>query len=170
MKWWRWCLWSIGGAVLLIALLAGWGALLPLANTGSRSIDIARPPAAVWAVLTDAERAPRWQPMLARVRRLTPTVHEMTYTDGIVARGETTLSDPPRQLVERVVPDPAVPFRGGWSTELTPTATGTLVTFTSSIEIDQPLIRWAQRYIFTMEKTLDEMLAGLKRETERQSD
>ncbi len=92
----------------------------------------------------------------------------MTYTDGIVAQAETTLGDPPRRFVERVLPDPVVPFRGGWSTELTPNGTGTRVTFTSSIEIDQPLIRWAQRYIFTMEKTLDAMLAGLKRETERQ--
>ncbi len=58
MKIWRSCLWAVGGAVLLVALLAVWGALLPLFNMGSRSIDIARPPATVWAVLTDEEKGP----------------------------------------------------------------------------------------------------------------
>ena len=67
----------------------------------------------------------------------------------MVARAETTFKDSTGPLAQRVLHD-------------------TRVTFTSSIEIEQPLTRWAQRYIFTMERTLDEMLAGLKRETERQ--
>lgn len=166
MKFLKWSLWGLGSLVALIAILAAWGMMLPLSNAGTRSIEIARPPEHVWAVMNDPVRAPRWQPMLASVKPLSPTLHEMTYTDGIVARAETKISDPPRRLVERIVTDPNVPFRGGWTADLMPTQAGTRITFHSDIEIDQPLIRWAQRYIFTLEKTLDEMLAGLKREAE----
>lgn len=166
MKLLKWTLVGLGGLAAAIAILAAWGTMLPLSNAGSRSIEIARPPEHVWAVMHDAARAPRWQPMLASAKRLSPTLIEMTYTDGIVARAETKVSEPPRRLVERIVPDPNVPFRGGWTAELTPTPSGTRVTFHSDIEIDQPLIRWAQRYVFTLEKSLDEMLAGLKRESE----
>lgn len=167
MRFWRWLLYPLGALLLLVGALYLWGSALPLPSSGSHSIEIARPPAAVWAVMMDPARVPAWQPMVKSVKPVSAMVNELTYTDGIVARTQTTLSEPPHRLAERIIADPTVPFRSHWEAQLAPSPTGTRVTFSSTVEIDQPLIRWAQRYLFTMDKALAEMLNGLKREAER---
>ncbi|MBY0507287.1 MAG: SRPBCC family protein [Bryobacteraceae bacterium] len=167
MKLWRWLAYALGGLLAFVGLIYAWGALLPLSNSATRSIEIARPPAEVWAVMLDPARAPKWQPMVKELKILSPVLHEIVYTDGMVARVETTKSDAPRLLEERTLPDPSLPFRAHWDVRLEPTSAGTRVTSTSTGEIDSPLIRWAQRYVFPLDKTLGEMLDGLKRECER---
>ena len=157
---------AYAGATLLalLAVLYLWGSLLPLANSGSRSIVIHAPPQRVWDVMLDPARVPQWQDMVARAERISEHRTRLTYTDGIVAIMEDTQFEPPRRYAERSVPSPETPFRSRVRVEIDPVGDAhSRFTVHSTIEIDAPLIRFAQRYFFTLDKAHDNMLIALKR-------
>src|SRR5205085_1210284 len=104
-------------------------------------VEIARPPAEVYAAVADLERGPEWQPSLVRVdveggievRRIAGQERE--------SRFEVTRAEPPR-LFEIVSHAPPV---RAWATfELEPVALGTRVDLTVVLELGGPL-RFAGR-------------------------
>lgn len=158
----------IGGLALLLVSLYVWGSLLPLTNSASKSIIIKAPPQKIWDVMLDPQRVPQWQEMVAKAERIGEHRTRVTYTDGIIAETEDTVFEPPRRYEERSVPSPHTPFRSIVRVEIDPVEANTSrLTVHSTIEIDSPLIRLAQRYIFTLDKAHDSILNGLKRLVEK---
>ena len=108
-----------------------------------QDIEIARPPAEVYAVVADLERAPEWQPSLVRVdvergvevRRIAAQEREATF--------EVTRNEPPR-LFEIV--SNAGPIRAWATFELEPVDGGTRVDLTLVLELGGAL-RFAGRMI-----------------------
>jgi carbon monoxide dehydrogenase subunit G len=104
----------------------------------TETFEVDRPPAAVFAVLTDPERLPEWQPTTVDVRRTATgplsegEVFEETHKAG-PRRMDSTFRvaayDAPRQFALVAVEGP-VKFDGRW--ELEARQGGTLVTFTGS--------------------------------------
>jgi uncharacterized protein YndB with AHSA1/START domain len=107
------------------------------------SIEIARPPEEVYAVIADLERGPEWQPSLVRVdvergtevRRIGGHEREATY--------EVTRAEPPR-LFEIV--SHSGPVRVWATFELERVEAGTRVHFTLVLELSGAL-RFAGRMI-----------------------
>jgi carbon monoxide dehydrogenase subunit G len=125
-----------------------------------QSIEIARPPEEVYAVVSDLERGPEWQPSLVRVdvergvevRRIAGQEREATF--------EVTRNEPPR-LFEIV--SNARPVRAWATFELEPVDGGTRVNFTLVLELGGAL-RLAGRMIRgRAEQEARENLERLKR-------
>ena len=108
-----------------------------------QSIEIARPAEDVYAVVTDLERGPEWQPSLVRVdvergvevRRIAAQEREATF--------EVTRNEPPR-LFEIV--SNAGPIRAWATFELEPVDGGTRVDLTLVLELGGA-VRFAGRMI-----------------------
>jgi uncharacterized protein YndB with AHSA1/START domain len=104
----------------------------------TETFEVDRPPAAVFAVLTDPERLPEWQPTTIDVRRTATgplsqgEVFEETHKAGprrLDSTFRVAALDPPRQFALTAVDGP-VKFDGRW--ELEEREGRTLVTFTGS--------------------------------------
>jgi carbon monoxide dehydrogenase subunit G len=78
-----------------------------------RTIDIARPPQAVFAFVTDLDNLPRWQPTVRHVEWKPPLEQGSTFEETremlgrrATSRLEVTALDPPREFSIRVVEGP----------------------------------------------------------------
>ncbi len=98
----------------------------------SASVDVAAPPARVWAVVSDVARMPEWSPEL---RRLYPVGGREPRVGmrmiGVNRRGYVLW--PTTSTVVRLEPERAVAWRtrqsgATWTYELEPTSTGTRLT------------------------------------------
>jgi carbon monoxide dehydrogenase subunit G len=106
-------------------------------------IEIARSPEEVYAVVSDLERGPEWQPSLVRVDVERGTEVRRIAGHEREARFEVTRAEPPR-LFEIVS---HVSHVRAWATfELDPAGAGTRVRFSLLLELSGPL-RFAGRMI-----------------------
>lgn len=155
----RW-VWLVVGilAALIIALFIV-GAMLPQKHSVSRSITAPKTPEEVWAVITDHEKDPAWRPDVESVRRMTDRnghpVWEEHYKNGDSMGIETTVSEPPRKLVRKIVDQTM--FSGVWTYELTPSADGksTTVKITEDGEVYNAAFRFIGRFIIGNATTLE---------------
>ena len=69
-------------------------------------------------------------------------------------------AEEPRRLVTRIVDD-GLPFGGTWTYDIVPIDGGSRVTITEDGWIGNPLFRFFARYVFGMNRTVDEALRGL---------
>jgi len=96
-----------------------------------RSIEIAAPPAAVWAIISDLKRMGEWSPQCRSMVVLGSEVKQGTRTININGQGrvrwptnaQVVVFEPERKLAFRILENRTV-----WSYELAPTANGTRVT------------------------------------------
>jgi uncharacterized protein YndB with AHSA1/START domain len=92
-------------------------------------IDIDRPPAAVWALISDLRLMPKWSPQCRVMKALGPV---QTGTKTVNLNRRKYLFWPTTCQLTEVVPERKLAFRVNenntvWSYELEPTATGTRV-------------------------------------------
>jgi uncharacterized protein YndB with AHSA1/START domain len=106
-----------------------------------QSIEIARPPQAVFDFLTDPERLPEWQTSTVEVRRERSGPLEVgeRFTEVHAAMGrrlestvEVAESTPPSAFALKIL-DGAMPLDGRWTFE--PTADGTRVHFVGEANV-----------------------------------
>ena len=155
---WLWIV--LGAIVLLVALVAVVGALLPLGHVASRSAVIAVAPEPIWETLTTIDDYCSWRADLKSVERLPDH-------DGHVAWRETgswgTITferielEPNRRIVTRIV-DTGEGFGGTWTYELQPESGGTRVTITERGEVYNIFFRFLSRFVFGHTSTLDTYL------------
>ena len=107
------------------------------------SIEIARPPEKVHAVIADLERGPEWQPSLVRVDAERGTEVRRIGGHEREARFDVTRDEPPR-LFEIV--SHGGPVRASATFELEPVESGTRVDFSLVLELGGAL-RLAGRMI-----------------------
>jgi uncharacterized protein YndB with AHSA1/START domain len=149
-------------AVLVVGLLVvGW--LLPEKHTASQHVQLAAPPEAVWALLTNVEAFPTWRSDVKAVERLPDRDGRPVWVEE-GSNGRITFAterrEPPRLLVTRIA-DPDLPFGGTWTYEVAQTPGGSTVTITEDGAIYNPVFRVMARFVFGYEATMKAFLQSL---------
>ncbi len=160
----KWILIGLAAIILLIALVAIIGVLLPRDHVASRTLRLKQPPDAVWAALTNVEAFPTWRPNIARVERL-PEKNGRPVWREVDGRNESMTFecetfDPPRQLVTRIA-DQNLPFGGTWTWQINPVDGGSELSITENGEIYNPIFRFMARFVLGYTATLDGYLTAL---------
>lgn len=150
-------------ALVAVAFLIGW--MLPKGHTAARTLRLKQSPAAVWAVITDAQAMPSWRPNVIKVERLADQnghpVWRESYKNGDSLPLEIVESVSPTRLVGRIA-DPKLPFGGTWTYELTPVDGGCTLTITERGEVYNPIFRLVSRFM-NQTATIEEYLTYLAR-------
>jgi uncharacterized protein YndB with AHSA1/START domain len=150
------------GSVVGLICLKGYGATLPVGHTATGSALIAAPPAAVYSIVTTAERATEWRPGVDHVTVLGAASGRFRWVeDG--EWGPITFEvldfEAPRRFVSMVVDHPD--FGGTWSWTFEAEGEGTRVTVVEDGEVFDPIFR-----VFTHHgdaaSTINEVLGGLQ--------
>lgn len=159
----KWLLIAGLALVLIAALLAAIGYLLPQGHVASRSAYYRAPPDAVFAVISDVAAGAAWRPDLQKVEML-PAVEGRERFREIGRTGAITMEvierTPPARQVVRIA-DPDQPFGGTWTYELAPDDGGTRVTITERGEIYNPIFRALARFVFGYTSTMEDYLRAL---------
>jgi uncharacterized protein YndB with AHSA1/START domain len=145
-------------SIVLVVIIVG--ALLPVAHTAERSVEISAPPERVWAALTDVSAFPTWRPDVASVEQLPDGTWREHGRNGVITY-RVTAAEPPSRLVVRIV-DKTLPFGGEWEYRVVPGS----VTITERGEIYNPVFRFMSRFVFGQTATIEAYLWALKRRVE----
>ena len=160
----KWILLSVIALVVLVAVIALIGALLPKGHVASRTAQFREPPEVLWRVITDYVGSVSWRRDVQEVTRLPDQNGHPVWREtdkrgqGLVL--ETVESAPPRRLVRRIA-DPSLPFGGTWTYDLAPLTGGTSLTITENGEVYNPIFRFLSRFIFGHAATIDSYLKAL---------
>ncbi|OKI30945.1 SRPBCC family protein [Streptomyces sp. CB03911] len=154
---------ALGAVAATCASLFALGRCLPLKHTARRSLEVHRPPEAVWDTLVDIDGYPRWRPGLTRVERLPDESGRIRWREyeshGDVAY-ELVDATPPLRLVTAIA-DPRLPFGGSWTYEITPWPGGCTLTIVERGEIRSPLFRVVARFVTGYTAQLERYLTAL---------
>ena len=156
-------LWIVGVliAVGVIVFVIGW--MLPVAHVVSNSAGFARPPEAIYAIVSDVWSYPKWWSDMSRVEALPPNAGRARFrqhmgADGVVV--EVVEAVAPVRFVTRIA-DPGQPFGGTWTLEIAPTATGSTLTVTERGEVYNPVFRFVSRFVMGHTSTINSFLDAL---------
>src|ERR1044071_5046407 len=109
------------GLLAAVASMGVGGLFISKAHVGTRAVRLDKPPAQVWAVMTDFQGATSWRKGLKSVERLPDQnghpVWRETGSYGVIPLEIVELT-PPARVVTRIA-DPKLPFGGTWTYELT---------------------------------------------------
>lgn len=149
------------GLVLLMALI---GLALPRAHVAARAAVLAKPPADVWAALTDLDAQPRWRKGLEKLERLDGARFRETTTQGAIIF--EIVEERPHELRITRIADDKLPFGGRWIYELAPAGTvdgagGTRLAITEDGFIKNPVFRFLARTVFSTSATMEAFLRDL---------
>jgi hypothetical protein len=136
----KWILIAAAALVVVAALVTAIGWLLPRTHVARRTLTVHRPPAEVWALISDPAR-----------RR------ELSESDVPV---ETVEAQPPRRLVSRIA-DPTLPFGGTWTYAISPLPDGSSLTITEDGYVSNPIFRFVSRLVIGHHATLDTYLTNV---------
>jgi uncharacterized protein YndB with AHSA1/START domain len=140
----KWLLVVAGALVALAVLIVVVGALRPRTHVASRAFRLEKPPADVWAVVSDLARLPEWFSEVTRVERIEdidgrPAYRE-TYGGNFTVTTVVREWEDQRKLVREILPGGM--FYGSWTLELAPDGEGmTRLTITERGTIDNPFFR-----------------------------
>lgn len=145
--------WIAGGIVGSLALLGLvlWllGRSLPEGHVMSVTLRLARPPAEVFAVLSDSALIPSWDRGVDRVERL-PDRDGREAWRWTMGRNAmvlvTTRSEPPSLLV-RTIGDEGKMFSGDWTCEVSADGSGTALALTEHGRIHVAIPRAMMHYL-----------------------
>jgi hypothetical protein len=159
-------MWIVGTMVALVTIVVIVGASLPKEHRASATRVVHGAPDAVWALIDDLAAAPAWRSDLKSVERL-PDKSGFPAWVEIDRRGhripyETVRRDPPRTLVRRIA-DPALPFGGTWTINVSHTNGHASVEIVEDGEVYNPIFRFMSKFIFGHTKTMESYLDALAR-------
>lgn len=161
----RWILIALGVLVLLVALVALIGALLPKGHVTARSAVYRHPPEEVFAALHGFAEYPQWHKDVSKVEILAPADGRERFREtnrfGVITFSVDE-AVPPGRMVTRIA-DPDLPFGGTWTYELVPVPEGTRVTITERGEVYNVFFRFMSRFVFSQHATIDSLLSALGR-------
>jgi uncharacterized protein YndB with AHSA1/START domain len=157
---------------IVIAVLAavgiglwGFGMLLPVAHSVTRSAVVPATPGKVWALITDFAAEPAWNRALKESRRIDDRDGNQVWLT-VDRRGgkmplETVEAVPETKLVRKIA-DPKLPFGGKWTITLAREGTATRVTVTEDGEVYNPFFRVGAKLFMNPAASMAQYLAGLK--------
>ena len=158
MKW----VWLIGGGlVVLFALMAAIGAMLPRAHHATRKARFQQPPTAIYGVLIGPPDWRRdlkaWGPLPARDGR---TQWWEQDSHGQKITFELVESRPPTRRVVRIA-DQGLPFGGTWTFEISRAGEGAEVRISEDGEIYNVIFRFMARFFFGYTASIEGYLRDL---------
>lgn len=158
MKW----VWLIGGGlVLLVALAAAIGAMLPRAHHATRKARFQQQPPAIYGVLIGPPDWRRdlkaWGPLPAKDGR---TQWWEQDSHGQKIAFELVESRPPARRVVRIA-DQGLPFGGTWTFEILPVGDGAEVRISEDGEIYNVIFRFMARFFFGYTASIEGYLRDL---------
>ena len=160
----KWILLTLGVLVVLVALCAVIGLMLPRDHVASTTTTINAPPDSVWEALMNVADYPRWRPDVRSVDVLSAEGamrwREHTRQDAITF--ERTDAQRPTRLETRIA-DETLPFGGTWTWNLAPEAGATRVTITERGFVKNPIFRFMSRFVFGHHATQEDFLRALGR-------
>lgn len=160
----QWVFFIVGGLVALILVLVVVGLLLPRKHVATSTIELATPPAEVWALIRDLGQVPAfWPEIKSSVRQPDRNGHEVwlqTMKNGFVLPLEIDEDQPPSRLVTRIAIEGKAPFGGVWIYEITPSGAGSRVSVTEDGFVDNPFFRVISK-LMGHHATLDKYLRAL---------
>src|ERR1700694_5474725 len=127
----KWMLVVVGCLVLVVAVIAIVGSMLPKGHLASRQAHYRQSADAVFRIISDFEAAPTWRTDVKKVEILPPRQGKTTYREHgkngpMVIMVEEIA--PPNRLVGRIVDQSS--FGGTWTYELTAEPGGCRVAIT----------------------------------------
>ena len=161
----KWLLIVVGVLVLIVAIAAIAGAMLPQNHVASRTAQLSLSPEKVWPIVTGVSDYPAWRSDVDSVERLSaPNLQwrEVSGSDRITYQA-TTL-DAPSHFVTRIA-DKGLPFGGTWDYRIEPSGAGSRITITENGEVYNPIFRFVSKYFMGHTATIDKYLAALARRT-----
>lgn len=165
-RWWKRAALAAGALLILVGIVVGVGAALPVSHTATVSAEVPAPPAEVWALITDVERFPEWRRGVTAVHRLEARQGRPVWREES-AHGLLTFGveewDPPHLLVTRIL-DEDLPFGGRWTYEISPDGEGARLRITEAGEVYNPLFRFMSRFVFGHESSIRDYLLDVERE------
>jgi hypothetical protein len=151
----------VGVLVVLVALVAVIGLMLPTNHLVSRSSHFRQPPQAIWDAITGA---PDWRPDIRSFEKLPPQNGHRSWKEidqhGQAIAYESLEENPPHRLVTKIA-DPKLPFGGTWTYEIAPEKNGSQVAITEAGEIYNPIFRFMSRFVFGYSGSIDTYLKAL---------
>jgi polyketide cyclase/dehydrase/lipid transport protein len=163
----RWIIYLVAALVLLAAVVAIVGAMLPKAHTASRTARIALPPDKLYAVLSNVSEYPAWRTDVKSLERLPDREGRPAWveeTSGMKIPMYFERMDPPSLLVARIA-DPKLPFGGTWTYRIAPVPGGSDLTITEDGEVYNVIFRFMSRFVFGHYATMDAFLKHLQART-----
>lgn len=160
----RWIIWIVAGIAIVAALVVIVGYSLPKGHTATGSAQVALPPDAVYALLSEVDKYPTWRPGVKGLTRQPDRNGRPAWTEevsGMKIPLYFETMERPSLLVARIA-DPSLPFGGTWTYRIAPAAGGSQVTITEDGEVYNPLFRFMSRFVFGYQATLDEFVKNLK--------
>ncbi len=130
---------SLLAVVGVVALI---GYFLPVNHEATRSAEFSKPPAEVFALISDLNAYPTWWP-------------EGTVKVAVVE------SIAPSRFVTKIVGETA--FGGTWTMEIAPVGNGSRLTITERGEIYNVIFRTLSRFVFGYTATMDSCLAAARK-------
>lgn len=149
----------------ILVLIVAVGFALPVTHRFARAASYKRPPAEIFALITDAKKFPTWRPSVKSVEILPhsagrPRFRE-TGSDGEILY-EVEESVPDRRLVTRIA-DPSLPFGGRWTFDLIPAGNSTTLRITEDGEVYNPVFRFVSRFLMGHTSAIDRYLGDVSR-------
>ena len=157
----KWVFIIVGALVVIVAVVAAIGSLLPKSHLASRSSKFKQTPEALWAAMIGP---PDWRPDIRAFeelpRREGRRAWKETDKHGQTITYESLEETPPTRLVTRIA-DPQLPFGGTWTLQITPAGAGSLLNITEAGEVYNPIFRFMSRFVLGYTGTMDAYLKAL---------
>jgi hypothetical protein len=158
----KWALLAMGVLILMVALAALVGAMLPARHRASRMARIRASPEAVYAVLAGP---PDWRTGVRSFGVLADQDGKRRWWEeddhGHKVAYELVEQAPPTRMVTRIA-DETLPFGGTWTYEISRAETGgSEVRITEDGVIHNLLFRFMARFLFGYTRTMEQVLGDL---------
>ncbi len=157
----KWVLIVLAFLMLLVAVIAVTGMLLPKRHVATRSSRFKQPPQAIWEAITGP---PDWRSDIRGFENLPPRNGRRSWAEtdkhGQIIAYESLEEIPQSRLVTRIATE-KLPFGGTWTREIKPLADGCELTITEAGEIYNPIFRFMARFIFGYSGSIETYLKAL---------
>ena len=161
MKW----LWLPGGLLMLFALVAAVGAMLPVKHHATRRARFRQSPAALYAILAGP---PDWRSDVKSFGSLPEGDGSRQWWEldghGQRIRYELVEDSPPSRRVVRIA-DPSLPFGGTWTFEISAAPGGADLRVTEDGEVRNVIFRVVSRFVIGHTRTIETFLRDLGTKT-----
>jgi hypothetical protein len=156
MKW----VWIIGGTlVLLIAVMAVLGAMLPQSHRATRRARYRQRPEAIYAAIAGP---PDWRSDVKSFGSLPDNKWWEQDSHGNKITYELVEDRPPIRRATRIA-DKKLPFGGTWTLEVAPEGEGSSLRITEDGEVYNVFFRFLSRFVFGHTGTMETYLRDLGR-------
>ena len=150
---------GIGVLVLLAAIMSLAGSRMPANHTASRSLQLQKTPAEVYAVVRNFGEAGAWRSDVKKVEWLAADQFREHGSQGAVTY--QIVEDVPNRKIVTKIMDVNLGYSGSWEYAMEGAGYGTLVTITERGVVSNPMFRFMSKYIFGHTATIDGYLKAL---------